>query len=273
MEESGIETTANVAAKMTELPTELYQQTLLDIIKDKCDFADSDYKINIEAGSAKGDNYIGVLYRATVSNDKDDELNVIVKLPPANFARREQFFARPCFLRESQFYDDLYPMFKKFQEEKGIVVKNDGFYEVPECYKSLTDDQNEGLFLEDVRVTKFHMFDRFQNTTFEHVSIVMKTLAKYHAISLAIKDQKPELLTPYKGLEDILMQREGDIAMTTWFDMLRAQALDSLKEEKDQDIVARAKKVIDQDFFQLVKPCIDGKESEPYSVVAHGDCW
>ncbi|CAO1379873.1 unnamed protein product [Diamesa tonsa] len=257
---------------MTELPNELYQQTLLDIIKDKCDFAESDYKINIEAGSAKGDNYIGVLYRATISNDKDDKFNVIVKLPPANFARREQFFARPCFLRESQFYDDLYPMFKKFQEDKGIV-KTDGFYEVPECYKSLTDDQNEGLFLEDVRVTKFHMFDRFQDTTFDHVKTVMKTLGKYHAISLAIKDQQPEFIEPFKGLEDILLQREGDIPMTTWFDMLKVQALESLKEEKNQDIVDRARKVIDQDFFQLMKSCIDGKASEPYSVVAHGDCW
>ncbi|CAO1394910.1 unnamed protein product [Diamesa serratosioi] len=257
---------------MTELPNEFYQQTLKDIIKEKCNFADSDYKINIEAGSAKGDNYIGVLYRVTVTNEKD-EFNVIVKLPPANLARREQFFARPCFLRESQFYDDLYPMFKKFQEDKGIVVKNDGFYEVAECYKSLTDDQNEGLFLEDVKVTNFLMFDRFQDATFAHVSIVMKALGKYHAISLAMKDQNPELIAPYKDLEDILMQREGDIPMTSWFDMLKVQALETLKEEKNPDIVERTKKVIDQDFFHLVKSCIDGKAAEPYSVVAHGDCW
>ena len=70
MVESGIETTseidANATTTMIELPNELYQQTLMNIIKDKCDFSDSNYKINIEAGSAKGDNYIGVLYRATV---------------------------------------------------------------------------------------------------------------------------------------------------------------------------------------------------------------
>ena len=164
-------------------------------------------------------------------------------------------------------------MFKKFQEEKGIVVNNEGFYEVAECYKSLTDDQNEGLFLEDVRVTKFHMFNRFQDVTFDQVSIVMKTLGKFHAISLAMKDQKPELLKPYKDLQDILMQREGDVAMTTWFDMLKVQAFESLKAEKDQDIVERATKVLNEDFFHLVKSCIDGKASEPYTVVAHGDCW
>lgn len=274
MLESEIETTPeNVAVTaMTKLPNEIYQQTLLEVIKDKCEFADSDNKIVIEAGSGKGDNYIGVLYRVIVSND-EDEFNVIAKLPPANFARREQFFARPCFLRESQFYDELYPMFKKFQEDKGIVVNNEGFYEVPECYKSLTDDQNEGLFMEDVKVTKFLMFDRFQNVTFDHVRIVMETLGKYHAISLAMKDQKPELIAPYKDLQDILMQREGDVAMTTWFNMLKVQALDSLKGEENPDIVARATKVIEQDFFQLVKSCIDGKASEPYTVVAHGDCW
>ena len=277
MVESGIEKTSETVANddkttMTELPNELYQQTLKDIIKDKCAFADSDYKINIEAGSSKGDNYIGVLYRAIISNDKD-EFNVIVKLPPASIARREQFFARPCFLRESKFYDELYPMYKKFQEDKGIVVNNEGFYEVAECYKSLTEDQNEALFMEDVKVTNFFMFDRFQDVTFAHVSTVMKALGKFHAISLAMKDQNPELIAPYKDLQDILMSRDGDIPMTTWFDMLKVQALDTLKTETNQDIVERTKKVIDQDFFHLLNSCIDGKASEPYTVVAHGDCW
>lgn len=261
--------------KKLEMPTEVYQRTLKEIVSKNCNAAYEDCEVTIEAGSAKGDNYIGVIYRITVKPPKGDTLNIIAKLPPQNAARREQFFARPCFLRESEFYDVIYPMYEKFQAEKGIDVEKDGFHYKPACYRSLTEDMNEGLFLEDLKVPGFEMFDRFKEVTKEHVLKVMEALAKFHAISYALKDQKPELLEPYKDMVDIFFQRDDESMehIKVWFENLKKQAYAALDTMDNDDLKERARQELKQDFFTQIGASIDGKAAEPYTVLCHGDCW
>lgn len=265
----------DASSQKLEMPTEVYQNTLKEIVRNKCNAAYEDCEVKIEAGSAKGDNYIGVVYRITVKPPKGKTLNIIAKLPPQNVARREQFFVRPCFLRESEFYDVIYPMYEKFQTEKGIDVKKDGFYQRAECYKSLTVEMNEGLFFEDLKVIGFDMFDRFKEVTKEHVLRVMEALAKFHAVSLALKDQKPEVLEPYKDMKDVFFQRDAESMeqIKIWFDHLKVQAYAALDSIDNEDLKLRAKKELDKDFFTAVGETIDGKAAEPYTVICHGDCW
>lgn len=257
-----------------ELPAEVYRQAFKDIVKNNVSTSIENCSVTIDSASAKGDNYIGVLYRACVKDPEDKELKVIIKLPPQNVARREQFFARPCFLRESEFYDTVYPMFKKFQESKGIDVAKDGFYQIPVCYKSLTEDCLEGLFMEDLKVTGFEMFDRFKDATVDHVNQVMRVLGKLHAISLAMKDQT-QLVEPYKGMQDIFLQRDDASKenIKVWFEMLKKQAIESLNLCESEDLKSKANAVLEGDFFEILLSCIDGVAAEPYTVISHGDCW
>jgi hypothetical protein len=170
-----------------ELPTELNRQALKEIIENNLPCKFEECEIDISQGSAKGDNYMGVLLRIDVKRNGKKELTVIVKLPPQNEARREQFFVVPVFQRESMFYDDFYPMIKKFQQEKGINVEVDGFHEIPKCYKTITEDRSEAIFMEDLKGKGLEMFDRFKEVNIEHVALVMKVLGKFHAISFALK--------------------------------------------------------------------------------------
>jgi hypothetical protein len=54
------------------------------------------------------------------------------------------------------------------------------------------------------------MFDRFKEVTKEHAMRTMEALGKYHALSFALRDQKPELFEPYKSLEDIFSKRNQE---------------------------------------------------------------
>lgn len=155
----------------------------------------NEFTYTIEKGSNVGDNYIGVVFRIIgkrstqlpASPDKNDnELHIILKIPPQNPARREQFFARSSFVREALVYDEILPLFMSYQQSKGICVA-EGFYEVPECYASIMTEYEEALFFEDLKATGFEMFDRHKSVTFEHVCLVMETLGKFHAISLGLK--------------------------------------------------------------------------------------
>lgn len=100
-----------------ELPTEQSKIVLKEIIENE--LGTKDYDFTISKGSNVGDNYIGVIYRvlATRKNnnnksDDADKIYIIIKLPPNNHARREQFFARPCFIREAWIYDEVYIFIK-----------------------------------------------------------------------------------------------------------------------------------------------------------------
>lgn len=267
--------TSSSAGMFAELPNQQYQTALNEIIKNNFESPIEDLKVEIAAGSAKGDNYSGILYRISVDDSKGKQLKVIVKIPPTSPARREQFFSRPTFIRESLFYNDIYPMFKQFQEDKGINVKEDGFHQVPVCYKALDEEFSEGIFLEDLRISGFDMFDRFKETTADHVNLVMKTLGKFHAISLAMKERKPELFNPFRDIVDIFFSKdEASLdSIRVWYDMPKKQAIEALESLKNPDLINKAKKVLDIDFLELMKTCIFGSLAEPYAVLCHGDCW
>lgn len=93
------------------LPTESSRYHLNEVVKSI--LGTDRFNLKISMGSSVGDNYIGVVYRvaATVDDKKHDgnkpDLSVIVKLPPQNAARREQFFARPSFTKEIWIYDEV----------------------------------------------------------------------------------------------------------------------------------------------------------------------
>ena len=265
----------DVGSAINVLPGEAYQKALKDIIKDRFVASFEECKVVMSAASAKGDNYLGVLHRASIKDPKGKELNVVIKIPPSSAARREQFSVRQCFLRESQFYDSVYPMFKKFQEDKGIDVEKDGFYEVPSCYKSLTEDPCEGLFLEDLKVSGFEMFDRFKDVTVDHVNRVMESLGKLHALSFAIKDQKPELIAPYKEMKDFFVQGKQSAreSIKTWFESLKKQAAGAVNGSINEDLKQKFHDILKDNFIEMLEPCINGSAAEPYSVICHGDCW
>lgn len=263
----------NDDAEFIHLPNDIYETALNEIIKNNCNLSNQQCEIFCSAGSAKGDNYIGVVYRISVKSKEDnlEKLNLIIKLPPQNAARREQFFARPCFVREIDFYDNLYPLYKKFQEEKGIDVEKEGFHHVPFCYKTLVDDPYEGLYFEDLKAKGFEMFDRHKNVTKEQVVLVMKSLAKFHAISYSIKDQTPELIQSYQELTDIFLQRKGDNNMNIWFETIKNQARDTISELTNPDLIDKLDNILKLNFFELLECCIESKAAEPYAVICHGD--
>lgn len=61
------------------------------------------------------------------------------------------------------------------------------FTEYPVCYKSIATEPTESLFFEDMNRTEYMVVD---DLTTDHVLIVMRTLAKFHAISFALKGMK-----------------------------------------------------------------------------------
>lgn len=256
--------------KILKLPAEVYESDLKEIIQRtlKCD----DYEILYSAGCSKGDNYLGELIRIQVKA-KDKNLNLILKIPAQNEARREQLRMPSLFHREIKFYDEVMPMYKKFQEEKGINVEAETFHEVPFCYKTLLKAPFEAIFLEDLKEKNFAVFPRKKTVTREHMNLVVKALAKKHAISFCLKDQKPEFIENYKNMNDLFLDNFSNKSEITylWVSTQVELATKTFKKLDESDFKTKVLEILKNDFFDQLAKTVDGKAAEPYAVICHGD--
>jgi Ecdysteroid kinase-like family len=140
-------------------------------------------KTDVELASAKGDGFLGIIYRIRVTLANGTELRLIGKGMPANVVRRKTFQCEKWFAREIQFYNVICPEFMKLGAK---------FVSVPDCYYALSDGMNDFLLLEDLVESGYQMADKAQGlNTIQTISIV-KMMARFHALSLSMKVLQPE---------------------------------------------------------------------------------
>lgn len=262
-----------VDEKFKKLPNKIYEENLEELVKEVLNLSSNEYKIRYSEGSSKGDNYIGIIYRAEIIQNDAVKMSIIIKLPPNNPTRREEFFLHRSFIHEADFYENLFPMFKNFQEQKGISIENDGFHQIPLCHKTLTTEPFEGLFLEDLKVKGFEVYDRNKELTKEHVMLVMQVLAKIHAIFFCMKEQKPNLIEVYRNRNDYFImrcERKGSI-MASWYEDSRDQALEVIEKCGNQELVRKVQAILSEDILSLFKSCLNLDMTEPYATLCHGD--
>ncbi|XP_075157004.1 pinkman [Haematobia irritans] len=236
-------------------------------------FGYNNYIYQIQLVGKKGDNYMGIVYRIKVVSNNKQTTKIILKVPPQNELRRQQFFARPGFLREALAYEQFLPLTLDFQKSKGLEDLLQ-FIEYPLCHFTLTEEYNEAICMNDLQDDGFYMHDRFVGLNYDQVALVMAIYGKLHGTSLALKDQRPERLEIFKNMVDIFVQRKNDQQLNDYFESLKKSALSCLDTEKDARYWCKLKSYFDQgSFFDLMLNLLDATKSEPYSVVCHGDCW
>lgn len=165
------------------------------------------------------------------------------------------------------------PLFQQFQQSKGIVLEENGFNEIAKCYRTITTEFEEGLYFEDLKVSGFEMFDRFQDVTIDHVKLVMNTLGKFHAISFALRDQNPKKFNEFKEIQDIFLTRKADENLRNYFVSLTDRAIKTLDEKLHANLIEKVIKLCGNSLMDTMIECVDGTANEPYSVLCHGDCW
>ncbi|XP_055614000.1 uncharacterized protein LOC129760375 [Uranotaenia lowii] len=258
----------------SKLPVAATQSLLEKIVHEQLE--SDDVAITLSAGSNKGDNYIGIVFRARAECRKSGKvLHIIAKLPPITEARRNQFFARPSFEREISFYTEIYPMLEQFQQERGIDPKDgrEAFNQIPQCLATCLDEFEEAIFMRDLKEEGFSMVDRHSIPTIQHFRMVVKGLARLHALSFGLKDQHPERIEPYKSMVELFTTRDWDDSMEQWFKMLIDRAMGTLDKDKEPEVFEKVQKALDGKFIDLVVDMTKGEHAEPYAVICHGDCW
>lgn len=148
-----------------------------------------------------------------------------------------------------------------------------GFNECPKCYLSISEELSEALFLEDLGKRKFVMIDQRQEVIkFDHMSLLLKAVGKFHALSFAVKDQQPEKFNELSSLafeQYWTLFAESDLRPV--FKTLIDRFINILEEENRVDLAIKFENVINNDFLEAILGLVSSKAAEPYAVICHGD--
>ena len=162
------------------------------------------------------------------------------------------------------------PLFHEFERCKGIDSKKNGFTEHPKCYRTISVDINECLFLEDLCIRGFSTIDRRDGVmTADHVRLVMQGFAKFHAISFALKDQHPEKFNDLTSNLSEVFICKANIQLRYYLSEQAHAVFKALSHEKE--LLSRVKKFYEREALDIAADCIDIESCGSASVITYGD--
>lgn len=272
------QTPANTRSTMTEetqtKDESLVSDDIIDLLKKQLSEDEiKDYKLNISAGSMKGDNYLGIIAKATVNGLKEGkqiQLNYIIKSAPKVEGFRNLAPIRLAYEREIYMYNVILPAFMKFQEQRKLKSP---FKSFAKCVQTSFVDKDEALIMEDMKSKGFVMQNRRLPLSYDHVKLVIQELAKLHALSFAMKDQEPELYEVFSTkLERNFFGEMDKEQFAKHSDMIYDKARAALDPVEDAETLKRYNAysaTINEDIYEL----ISAKAAGEHAVIRHGDCW
>lgn len=210
---------------------------------------------------------VAVIYQITL-REEPREVTLLCKVPPAD----ADDTVLALFEREVFVYQQLLPTFVQFQQEHDILPSAEEYIYGPACYYGHFNFQRrEGLLiLEDVGRRLFGNRNKFEPIDYDSGRLAMVQLGRFHAVSLALKEQHPELFARFQQLGDVSRDQVADMegfrdTMNTSFD----QAIDTLNihETVKKEKLTKLK----DSFVEELKIIADSELSEPFCVVCHGD--
>ncbi|XP_025835681.1 uncharacterized protein LOC108734730 [Agrilus planipennis] len=196
-------------------------------------------------------------------------LHLFLKSAPKD--SREAVPIRDIFVNEIAMYEEVLPNYLKFQKEKLVT---DPFQSTVKCYRSSAIYDNEFLVFEDLTKSGFVLWDKTKPMTTKCVEFILKETAKYHALSFAFRDQKPD------EFDDLAKKLHVNV-LTNFFEttpsflhsltMNVKYAMNLFDPVEDKKIC----EALDNFIENGIEPIVMGHaiEDNDKVVIIHGDSW
>jgi hypothetical protein len=151
-----------------------------------------------------GDNYGSTILAAELTIQQGNEQNtlpLVVKLVPPSEFLRKVFDIEITFNKEVNTYKLVSPQYKQLQTEKGIP-ENKLLDVFPKFYGARTNKQGNSnakaddtavLLLENLKIFGYRTGERRKGLDLKHMELGVNRLARFHAVSVALKILKPNI--------------------------------------------------------------------------------
>lgn len=237
------------------------------------DYGFKDASFDYSEGSDKG--FIGLIKRCRISEGVRS-MSIICKFLPANDEQNMKYDSFELFKREVFVYQTLLPQFEKLQLEHGLVRRDsNGFWSYPICYQSNYNSEqpsNSFILMEDLSEGKFEMKDTFKPSDYQHTRKLFIELGKFHAISFALRFKAPKVFDQFTNMNDLMCRLMSTPTMRHLAPRNCQLAADLFYQPDQQQIRDKILSYKSNIWIQM-ENILDGRKSEPFSAVCHGDCW
>lgn len=237
-------------------------------------YIDSNYWFQYVSETGKGDSYLSELIRIRVhgvnENNIANHIQLILKNIPKSVSRRLTFRSHEFFKNEINFYEKVLPALLAFQSTKDV---KDPFDNYAKLFLAYSDGTNDVLCLEDASVEHFKTAVRQEGIDFEHCKLTFKVLAQFHALSFAMKDQKPE---EFDSIRRQITEQYYDERLWSWYsrfwNRISGIAIDAVEKEYPNSIyVEKIKKFAIPERYQDMIAA--ATKTTDRGVISHGDSW
>lgn len=226
----------------------------------------SNFETKFANSAIRGEGFIGEFYLARIINKNTNEIvEVAIKKAFTNQQKRDELNVRVAYEVEINFYSKIFPTLKNFQIEKSI---KEPFTQIAKYYYGTIEEYREALVLQNLKTEGYNIRNVKELLDEEHYNMIFETYGKFHALSMAFKDQYFE---EYKKLTDI----KDSMLIIMNSDSCKALVDGIMKEvfnnfDTDSELYKKCLKYINNSNEELNKVAIyNGKNS----VITHGDCW
>uniref|UniRef100_A0A1Y1JTU1 CHK kinase-like domain-containing protein n=1 Tax=Photinus pyralis TaxID=7054 RepID=A0A1Y1JTU1_PHOPY len=227
------------------------------------------YELKCSPAIEDGENFGGVILNVDLLGVKNSDVPInhfIIKCSPRSALAHSAVPFVNVYNLEIYLYSTIFPEFLQIQKEKDV---GEVFQPSPKFYTSLIKHREEMLVLEDVKLRWYVHHHRYLPLNYDHVLIMVKQYAKIHALSYAVRDQKPQLFQEFqKNMRNHFFEDLTFGAIQTYVQHRLTHALKALN--RDQDGPYYDKFVYLAENWNSVLKSLMSKSQHP--VVCHIDC-
>lgn len=229
-------------------------------LADKCNINLRDYEVVY--GCEDVDSFVRGIYKIRLTGNRDGQkikIDLLMKWHPDPKTRAS---LREAYLREFVFYRHIIPQLleiqRNFKNIEGLKIK------FPNCVFASMEYDKEVLALQ--KICEFSFCDRFHKMDLQHVSLVMKHLAKLHGLSFAFARSSPKKFREIKELcaKDVQYGDPGPVpsSMNSFYTASVNVILDTAIKKKLKEF--------GPNILTALYKCT---QSDNYSAICHADCW
>lgn len=204
------------------------------------------------------------------TNGVGRHVQVILKAIPKNVCRRLTFKSDEFFKNEIAFYQHVLPALLDFQAARN---PKEPFDKYTKLFLAHCDGVSDVICLEDASLESYVGFAvRQEGIDLGHCEVTVKTLAQYHALSFAFRDQCPDRFSEISGqiFETYYAERLTDWYSRFWR-RISAIAVDAVEKEYPGTVYVEKIKqfAVPERYGDMIRAAKDTTNG----VISHGDSW
>lgn len=219
---------------------------------------------------------MGTILAIKVTTKDKKELHLLYKTMPQLSPERTQHIVNAGFFRnENSVYQWVIPRIENLlkSHDKSILP-------VPKYYAGMNDDKNDYLLLEDLRFQGYKMPDKYLGMNLPEVSLLMKTIADFHASTYCYIKREGEKIFKTEEMKSLVntfylnddpqrMRRKRLIVKFNFYNVITL-----LEENKHGDLAEKLRlHATDEGLQRVEQESQLATDNLHFPCIIHGDLW